>query len=216
MKLNQNLLVSILEQFEVTSKYVAQDSVSAYHLAVLADMGYIKCNLAYGVDGSIAGGNIIHITYAGYEALDKMRGANSKLSCDENERKELIEEAREALKDESRQYDKTLYLLASGGIVVALYVAQYCKNNSLSLSLLLFALSIWALAVLLLLLSHATSAHAHDLVLSWCHSGSSPSKSEIELKARFWDNATKYLNIGATVAFILGLFAMVVHIFRIA
>ena len=159
-------------QFEQQSVFATTDYSEAYHVGLLKDRGYVEADITCDSNGRISSAVIHRITAVGHDILEgEIIDERLKHKEEErDERKSLVKENYEAQK----AFEKTLYLLSSGGIVLATtiltarhgaFVYTSCPYGVLS------ALGSWGVALALLLFLHLVSYKAHERQIEGIDSG---------------------------------------------
>ncbi len=211
MKLENHLLISILEQAEASdsSTYTAPDMKSALHVAVLADRGFVVAKL--GEDGAekIEKAQIVRITSKGYDVLAAQHRAlqNIPSAPMPNATDEIRKEAKESIKRENAAYETRLCALAGGGLAFTFHLGRFCIERQIEHGLIVPMATLFGATLILQLLSHSTSQEAYDGVLSKCIGLGSRG-------AKFWNGATRVLNALAFLALLGGLTTCLLQIIR--
>ena len=211
MRKDNHLLTAIMELVEICGGYETVDPLQIYHVELLDEMGLVKSEVAPGAKSA----KVKRLTAKGHATLDNLHAYVLSLTAGG----ELSEEDRKAMDkayamevSETRRYEKILYLLASGGICIALKVIEWCIGRPVRfegtvVTLTLASLS-WVVTLGTLMPSHASSMLAHEEFVRQIGLGNQ--QNGWDSSARRW---TKIFNGISGSAFIVGATLMIVAMF---
>ena len=205
MKRDENICRRIMLQFEQKSVFSTTDYTEACHVGLLKDRNYVDADLNLNEEGRVVAAVIHRITANGYDTLDGKVSISNAVEAKAEYRKSLADERYAAQKT----FEKTLYLLSSGGIT--LVAALLNGSNFVSVSNLLFlAVLFWCFDFVLLIIMHGFSIAAFDYQIQGIDEG----RLDTVDATNFWSKGVNVLYWIVSFFFTVGLVFFLVGIYK--
>ncbi len=207
MKKDNERLYRIMVEFEQNSKFSTNDSVDAYHVAILKDRNFVEATVENDPTTRTPAKAIIHrITAFGYDALQEERAGGKAVLSDWHDDNWLMAYWKDLLKisfEAQSFHDHLVSTVSTGAIALAFVVAKEFNWKSFSdvNAWWTTSVALWALALTLVLISCHTATFKSRKCSDYIAAGHRELSDKFSQKYTW----TKLLNVLSSAALVLGI-----------